>query len=118
MRFSTSWPQRLIVLGVASAALSACTTTGRSYESSGAQARRCAPQGQTVDSSFVAAQAVRAISGTADLLRVVQFQAVRAHGLEVGIVVSVVRSDATVGGGGLVWVDSESACAILLRRYE
>jgi hypothetical protein len=47
-------------------------------------------------------------------------QPVRAEGIELGLLISlrVAAPPNLVGGGGLVWVDLETGCAIVLRRYE
>jgi hypothetical protein len=118
MRFAASLPRLLVVLGAVLAGLGACTAARCADASPATQAHGCAPPGRTIDSAFVASQALRTVAGNGGVLRVALFQGIQAHGVEVGILVSVVRSDATVGGGGLVWVDSETGCAILLRRNE
>ena len=38
--------------------------------------------------------------------------------IEEGFIISLVSAEHLVGGGGLVWVDGENGCPIVLRRYE
>ena len=76
------------------------------------------------DSSFVVDQAIRALSDSVTrrlgiVYRVDSYQAVSVETLLQGIIVSlVVAHPQVIGGGGLVWVDGETDCAIVLRRYE
>ena len=54
------------------------------------------------------------------VLEPVSIQIIRGQGIEEGLVISmvVVVPPTTVKGGGLVWVDIETGCGIVLRRYE
>jgi hypothetical protein len=84
----------------------------------------CISPGHTLDSTFAARQAIGALSDSVSkrqsfLFKVDQFQVIKTGTLEQGIIVSlVVARPPVVGGGGLVWVDLETGCAIVLRRYE
>jgi len=52
-------------------------------------------------------------------LRVDDYQAITTASLEQGVIVSLVPANPrTRGGGGLVWVDTETLCPIILRLYE
>lgn len=113
----TGWEVGLLIAAVL---LGSCRTRGTMDATSPpAPARRCAPAGTRVDSSFVAEQARGVLSRPGYTLRVDSFQPVRASGIEVGVLISLVSSEPpVVGGGGLVWVDVETGCPIVLRRYE
>ena len=82
--------------------------------------QRCVAPGTTVDSAFVVEQARRALSRPGEMLAPRLIQPVRDQSIELGLLVSldVVNPPTVVGGGGLVWIDLESGCAIVLRRYE
>ena len=78
------------------------------------------PRGvRTVDSATAVQQARRAIAGANQQLDPTSIQIVSDHGIEVGLVISmIVTVPPAIGGGGLVWIDTETGCAIVLRRYE
>jgi hypothetical protein len=96
-----------------------CTPRSGSKTELPVAARQCAPAGRTIDSSFVAEQARSLLSRPGYSLRVDSFQTVSSRGVELGVLVSLVSSEPPVaGGGGLAWVDIETGCAIVLRRYE
>ena len=84
----------------------------------------CISPGHTLDSAFVVRQAIGALSDSVSKrqgfeFKVGQFQVIKTGILEQGIIVSlVVARPPVVGGGGLVWVDIETGCAIVLRHYE
>lgn len=82
--------------------------------------QRCVTAEQNVDSSFVLAQARRALSPAGRELVPTMVQPVQDQGIELGVLVSLIIAgpNAPVGGGGLVWVDIDSGCPIVLRRYE
>lgn len=82
--------------------------------------QRCVAAGTTVDSAFVVEQARRALSRSGETLAPRLIQPVRDQSIELGLLVSFAVADPpnVVGGGGMVWVDLESGCAIVLRRYE
>ena len=84
--------------------------------------RWCTDSTQKGDSAFVVAQAVRAIADStkdSNPLKVDDFQVIETASLKLGIIVSLVSANPrTRGGGGLVWVDAETRCAIVLRIYE
>ena len=65
---------------------------------------------------------MRAIAGStrdSNLLKVDDFQVIKTASLEQGIIVSLVLANPRIrGGGGLVWIDAETFCAIVLRLYE
>jgi len=76
------------------------------------------------DSTFFARQAIGALSDSVTRrlgfeLKVNDYQIIKTSTLEQGVIVSVVVARPPVlGGGGLVWVDLETGCPIVLRRYE
>lgn len=81
---------------------------------------RCIALGAAVDSIFAVEQARRALAQPGVTLAPRQIQPVRDQGIELGLLISLAVTEPRnlVGGGGLVWVDLESGCAIVLRRYE
>ena len=89
-----------------------------------ASSRWCNQPGRNVDSTFLVEQAVRALTNSATkrlgvVFRVDDYQVIRTARLEQGVVISLVVARPTLrGGGGLVWVDTETACAIVLKPYE
>lgn len=85
-----------------------------------AQGTRCAPSGQAVDSAYTIDVARRLLDEPRMVLEPVSIQIIRGQGIEEGLVISmvVVVPPTTVKGGGLVWVDIETGCGIVLRRYE
>jgi hypothetical protein len=68
----------------------------------------------------VVEQARRALSQPAYRLEPGAILPIQVEGVELGVVVSLTVAEPgnTVGGGGLVWVDIETGCSIVLRRYE
>jgi hypothetical protein len=73
----------------------------------------------TVDRTFAVEQARRALSQPGVTLKVDSIQVVRGQGIELGLIISLLsETPPVVGGGGLVWVDVETGCPIVLRRYE
>ena len=75
------------------------------------------------DSSFFVRQARRALGDSAAeesraTLRADSYQVIVVESLEQGVIVSLVSRPPRLGGGGLVWVDIETRCPIVLRRYE
>ena len=102
----------------ASLGLLACT-----HQSSMAQAspsplsKRCVSTTTTIDSSC-AVRVASAELAKQDSLGPYKPASVRA--LDEGFVVSLVvaKEPPPLGGGGLVWVDAETGCAVVLRLYE
>lgn len=80
----------------------------------------CVAVGGSVDSAFAMAQARRALGQSGPPLAAHLIQPIRDQGIELGLLISLIASEPSkvVGGGGLVWVDLESGCATVLRRYE
>ena len=81
----------------------------------------CRSEGINADSAYLAHQAMSALGGdTSGIpLKVDSFQPINVSQIEMGVLISVVVSDASrLGEGGLVWVDVETACPIVLKRYE
>ena len=80
----------------------------------------CAEVTQKHDSVFVIHQAIqafaRAVPGGIDTVKVVaEYQVIKDFTEKAGVIVRVVPADRNVrGGGALVWVDSETFCAISL----
>lgn len=81
---------------------------------------RCFGAGATLDSAEAVRRAAHALESPGVLLRPRTIQAVRDEGIEIGLLVSlaVAQPPNVAGGGGMVWVDLESGCALVLRRYE
>src|SRR6266853_3293418 len=84
----------------------------------------CVARNERVDNSFAVAQAQRLLEDTllplkADSVRSVGMQSL-LNGLPVfeGWLVTLSPTRLVLGGGGRVWVDGETGCAIVLRRYE
>lgn len=113
-------PER-IAFGILVTFLCACGG-GSSLATSSANVTipRCIEAGGGVDSAFAVKQARRALSPSGTTFEPRVIQPIRDEGIEVGLIVSLasVQPRNVVGGGGLVWVDLESGCAIVLRRYE
>lgn len=82
--------------------------------------RHCVESGRTIDSAFAVEQARKAIAQDGFTFSPRFVQPVRDQGIELGLLISLalVEPRNTVGGGGLVWVDVETGCATVLRRYE
>src|SRR5438105_15726735 len=76
----------------------------------------CVAQSQRVDSSFAVAQATDAIAGH---YLSAGYKPVRIEQARDGMLISLVpeRPQGT-RGGGLIWVDGETGCAMVLKRYE
>lgn len=101
------------------AALNACGSLPHGRTGAAPAGQSCIEAGRQVDSSFAVAQARRAVSQPGFSLEVSSLQAIRDQGVELGLLISLVADQPpVVGGGGLVWVDIETGCAIVLRRYE
>jgi len=76
----------------------------------------CVAQSQRVDSSFAVAQATDALAGQ---YLSGGYKPLRIERVRDGMLLSLVpeRPQGT-GGGGLIWVDGETGCAMVLKRYE
>ncbi len=83
-------------------------------------AKRCASLGRAIDSTFLVEQAQASLQEPGVPLKPDHFTPVVEKGIELGVLISLVGADARsgVGSGGLVWVDIETGCAIILRPYE
>ncbi len=81
---------------------------------------RCFGAGATLDSAEAVRRAAHALEGPGIILRPRTIQAVRDEGIEIGLLVglAVAQPPNVAGGGGMVWVDLETGCALVLRRYE
>ena len=109
--------QKSLVI-LAASLLAGCA---RSQHQSNAHQVSCLPDGANADSAFLAQKALGALDHHTSVapLRVETFQPININQIEMGVLISVVISDASqVGGGGLVWVDVETACPIVLKEYE
>ena len=105
--------------------VSGCQTQSKAAEDSPPSTKqpadqRCTAAGGGVDSTFAIEQARRALSQPGVTLAPRLIQPVRDQGIELGLLISLAVTEPrnVVGGGGLAWVDLESGCAIVLRRYE
>lgn len=85
----------------------------------GRRAEECS-KGRLIDSAYVVRVAAEAFGPDGPReLKPIGYQPVTAPGSpEEGVLVRLVPVAPTLGGGGLVFVDIESGCAIALRRYE
>ena len=115
----------VVVLSVAAATAMGCQQQSKGASSGttlpSSQARNsCSGAVSGVDSSFAIRQAKAALAMPGMTLEPRLIQPVRDEGIELGLLISlaVTQPRNTVGGGGLVWVDVETGCAIVLRRYE
>ena len=84
----------------------------------------CVARNERVDSAFAVAHAQQALEDSLvplkpDSVRTVGMQSL-LDGLPMfeGFLVTLVPTRPMLGGGGLVWVDGETGCVIVLRRYE
>lgn len=103
------------------AVVAACRVrSGDAGRTESARTGRCASPGVNLDSAFAVGEARRILSQPGMTLEPNNIQPVRAEGIELGLLISlrVAAPPNLVGGGGLVWVDLETGCAIVLRRYE
>jgi hypothetical protein len=77
----------------------------------------CTVRGRNLDSVFAVDQAGGALKepGKARVFRPVFIDRVK-EGLLIRMVVA--QPPGFLGGGGLVWIDAETGCAIVLIRYE
>lgn len=109
----------LLVTGVG---LASCGTRSESEMEAVQTSRnqRCVTTDQSVDSAFQVAQARRALSRTEREVAPSLLQPVVDRGIELGVVVSLVTAgpNPQIGHGGLVWVDFDTGCAIVLQHYE
>jgi len=82
--------------------------------------RTCLSQGRSLDSALAVSQASSVLSHKGVTLAPRALQAISDNGVEVGVIIALRVTDPAgmIGGGGLVWVDTETGCPILLRRYE
>lgn len=76
----------------------------------------CSRAGPPVDSARAVKQARDALKSS-ESVRVLDPKSIE-HLNEGYLVRMTVTSPPTLGGGGLVWVDGESGCAVVLTRYE
>lgn len=85
-----------------------------------AGALSCTPPGRAIDSTFAVERARGVLEQPGLTLEPRSIQPIRDQGIELGLLISlaVVQPANVVGGGGLVWVDVETGCPIVLRRYE
>lgn len=111
--------RRLLASACLVASLAACATHGGGVDgASGGRARWCTAGTPGIDSVFVVAKAEEALRtpGT----RHERFQPISLTRVPEGFVVRLVLVDPPgfLGGGGVVWVDGETGCPIVLVRYE
>jgi hypothetical protein len=84
----------------------------------------CTDSTRMGDSTFVVDQAIKALSDSVTkrlgfVYKVDSYQAIETGPLLQGVIVSLVAiRPSMLGGGGLVWIDAETYCPIVLRRYE
>jgi hypothetical protein len=80
-------------------------------------ARWCNTTGRTIDSAFAVDQARVALqTDTARFVLAPSSIDRVKEGLLIRLI--VIEPRGTLGGGGLVWIDTETACAIVLTRYQ
>lgn len=82
-------------------------------------AQSCMASGR-LDSLFVVTQARDILAQPELVLQVRSYRPIREEGVDLGLIISLVpgKQPPVAGGGGLVWVDLETGCPIVLRRYE
>lgn len=99
--------------------LGCCATTAHSRDNGSVPSpqRQCAAAREPKDSSYAVAVASRALRdrGSVGDLRISSFER-RQDGFL--ITLENVSPEHRFGGSGLLWVDGESGCAILLHAYE
>ena len=116
--------------GVLIAALT-CLSCSPSPQGTGAHGSTprgwCVQPSLTVDSTLAVAQAARALGSMSKVRAAVRSalgettEVLVPHSftrLQDGFVVGLVPKGNGLGGGGLVWVDAETGCAIPLKAYE
>jgi hypothetical protein len=104
----------LIALLAAPLAMSCARRSGRTLAPVRPGVQWCVALNATVDSTLAAAQALRAFSSRSSESLMVR----SIRRVDEGFLVSLVPARPIAGGGGLVWVDGETACPIVLIRYE
>ena len=104
----------VLVLFLSFLPLMACSSERGATPSANAFARGCIEPGLVVDSSFAVIRAKEALGDSVfgrDFLALFKLERV-----EKGMVISLVpREPSTIDGGGLVWVDRDNGCAVVLR---
>jgi hypothetical protein len=105
---------QLVAMATILAQLTCTRQSGNTPSHQSTAGQWCVGSNTVVDSAFVIDQATHAIPGTAP-------SSLKPSGIrevEEGFLVSVVHVRPTLGGGGLVWVNRESGCPIVLIHYE
>lgn len=98
-------------------AAGACASTGRPAPVPAARtASWCREPGRGVDSAFAVERARDALAPQPPFILAPHSMDRVPEGLLVRMVVA--EPVGTRGGGGLVWVDAETGCAVVLIRYE
>jgi hypothetical protein len=106
-----------ITFGFLSIALGSCAQPSRAPSvGTGYPTPWCITQGRSVDSAYAFDQARVALAPSPPLVLVARSVDHVPEGMLLRMVVSEPRG--TRGGGGLVWVNVETGCAIVLIRYE
>lgn len=75
----------------------------------------CTQPGRLADSVFMIDQARVALNGPDTSMALKPDSVARVNG---GLVVRMLPVKPILGGGGLVWIDLETACTMVLRRFE
>jgi len=78
----------------------------------------CVGPNETVDSAFAVAQATNVLRDTLLPLEPHSVRPVEDLSVFEGFLVSLLPTRPILGGGGLVWVDGETGCPIVVKRYE
>ena len=84
----------------------------------------CVAATERVDSAFAVQKAQQVLQDSLLLLKPASVKSVGEQSLLdgfpmfEGFLVTLVATRLVAGGGGLVWVDGETGCTILLKRYE
>jgi hypothetical protein len=104
---------------------SACGQTHQGAKVLSVSPQWCVPEGRQIDSVFIVEQAARAlVAGTTthpvQLSPDTILHVYSRHGIHEGAIVRLLltKPQSMRGGGGLVWVDMETGCPTVLRRYE
>ena len=122
---------RITAFGYLFSVVIACHGAGRSVSVASAPTPRlpirpdwCVARNERVDSAFAVAHAQQALE---DSLVPLKPESVRTVGMQSlldglpmfeGFLVTLAPTRPVLGGGGMVWVDGETGCVIVLRRYE
>lgn len=106
----------LLSVAIAVFALPGCSLGSRSSVTGEDQPKKwCTASDRRPDSAFMVDQARTALMGRHPSMVLYTDSIAQIGG---GLVIRMLPVKAILGGGGLVWVNLETACALVLRKYE